>query len=384
MLPDMSRGDSTFLRSTARPSYEQLPDPIVIVDLFSGCGGLTLGLAEAARRESRGIDVALAMDFDPEIRKVYARNFPKANVPEERAAVEERFDGELGAKSTQTERDTTRDIDHVDWLVGGPPCQGHSDLNNHTRRDDPRNRFYERMARATEVLEPRVVLIENVPPVRNDKGRVVDDATRSIEDAGYLVADDVVSMLDIGVAQSRKRHTVLAIHQDLGIDPEGILESLGSREARDLRWAIGDLEQVDASPLDVPSRMSPENQERVAWLHEEPDRVDLPNDLRPKCHQGTHSYKSMYGRLQWDKPAQTITSGYGSMGQGRYVHPTQPRTLTSHEAARIQFFPDWFDFTAGGTVMKRGTWATMIGNAVPPKLTMELGRKLIPLLPTGQ
>jgi DNA (cytosine-5)-methyltransferase 1 len=88
----------------------------------------------------------------------------------------------------------------------------------------------------------------------------------------------------------------------------------------------------------------------------------------------------MYGQLKWDEPAQTITTGFGSMGQGRYVHPSRPRTLTPHEAARLQFFPDWFDFTAGGTQMRRGVWATMIGNAVPPKLTMELGRILLPQL----
>lgn len=376
----MSQDDLTFLRSTSRPAHEQLPDPIVVVDLFSGCGGLTLGLAEAAGRLGRGLDAALAVDFDRDIRGVYASNFPKATAICGR--VEELFDGELGvAARTSAETETTREIDRVDWLVGGPPCQGHSDLNNHTRRNDPRNRFYERMARATEVLRPQVVLIENVPPVRNDRGQVVDRATRGIEDAGYRVADQVISMSAIGVAQRRRRHTVLGIREERAIDPADILGSLGGSTARDLRWAIGDLEDATGSPLDFASTASAENAERIAWLHGAAHRFDLPNHLRPDCHQGDHSYKSMYGRLKWDEPAQTITSGYGSMGQGRYVHPSRRRTLTPHEAARIQFFPDWYDFTAGRTVMKRGAWATMIGNAVPPKLTMELGRLLIPHLP---
>jgi DNA (cytosine-5)-methyltransferase 1 len=96
---------------------------------------------------------------------------------------------------------------------------------------------------------------------------------------------------------------------------------------------------------------------------------DLPNELRPPCHQGDHSYKSMYGRLKWDEPAQTITSGFGSIGQGRYMHPERARALTAHEAARIQGFPDYFDFSSCPT---RSALATMIGNAVPPALAASL------------
>ncbi len=84
------------------------------------------------------------------------------------------------------------------------------------------------------------------------------------------------------------------------------------------------------------------------------------------CHRDpNHKYKSMYGRLDWDKPAQTITTGFGSPGQGRYLHPSQLRTLTPHEAARLQFFPDWYDFRS---VTKRKRLQEMVGNAVPPKL----------------
>ena len=371
--------DRGFLCQRERPAYELGDEPVRVVDLFSGCGGLTLGMAEAARRLGRGIDVALAVDFDEDIAAVFAANFPKARV--ELRGVEQIFDGELGTPLTPGERKWLRRVGPVDVIQGGPPCQGHSDLNNHTRRDDPRNEFYERMARAAEVLNSEVVIIENVPPVKNAKGKVVDRATRALEAAGYEVADRVVSFLDIGVPQSRNRHTVLATKRGLDVDPREVLAGLGGAPVRDLTWAIGDLEVVDdPAGLDVPSKVSPENAKRMDWLHGHPERFDLPNDLRPQCHQGNHSYVSMYGRLRWDEPAQTITTGYGSMGQGRYVHPSKKRTLTPHEAARIQFFPDWFDFTAGGTVTRRGTWATMIGNAVPPKLTIELGRLLIPFL----
>lgn len=85
----------------------------------------------------------------------------------------------------------------------------------------------------------------------------------------------------------------------------------------------------------------------------------------------------MYGRLQWEKPAQTLTTGFGSMGQGRYVHPSQERTITPHEAARLQTFPDFFGFSAANT---RSAWARMIGNAVPPLLSCNVGAVGIPQL----
>ncbi len=94
--------------------------------------------------------------------------------------------------------------------------------------------------------------------------------------------------------------------------------------------------------VDVASVATAANRERMQWLLDH-DEYDLPNHLRPKCHHADHSYVSMYGRLRWNTPAQTITTGYGSTGQGRYVHPARPRTITPHEAARLQTLPDFFD-----------------------------------------
>jgi DNA (cytosine-5)-methyltransferase 1 len=95
----------------------------------------------------------------------------------------------------------------------------------------------------------------------------------------------------------------------------------------------------------------------------------VPNSRRTKCYHDEHSYKSMYGRLRWNEPAQTITSGSSSIGQGRYMHPDQSRALTAHEAARIQGFPDYFSFLG---VSHRTALATIIGNAVPPHMIREI------------
>lgn len=364
------------LREGRRPDFELGERHLVVVDLFAGCGGLTLGAAQAAQDHGLGIDVPLAVDSEQAPSDVFKANFPKAVV--QVAAVESYFDGALGAEPTKTELNVIEQVGAVDLLIGGPPCQGHSDLNNHTRRDDPKNRLYLRMARATEVLRPRVMVIENVPAVVHDSQQVVTRTREHLEGVGYQVAATRVELVQLGIPQTRRRHVLLAVRSDAltsGVSVEDLLE-FAPQPTHDLQWAIGDLEHASTERwIDAPSKMSPENKKRIQWLIDH-DEVNLPNDRRPECHQGDHSYRSMYGRLSWGQPAQTITSGFGSMGQGRYGHPSQPRTLTPHEAARIQGFPDYFSFDAAVT---RTQLSVIIGNAVPPALTRALTTRLIEL-----
>ncbi|WP_159448825.1 DNA cytosine methyltransferase [Demequina sp. NBRC 110053] len=341
------------------------------MDLFAGCGGLTLGLFQASATRDLRLEIPLAVDFEPLATSVYSENFRFADRVES-APVEQFFDGELGASPTLVEKRTATDVGAVDVLLGGPPCQGHSNLNNHTRRVDGKNALYLRVVRAAEILNPRVVLIENVPAVLNDRHDgegVVDRARKHLTTLGYAVKHTVVELDKLGVAQTRRRHILLAIHRDDATTPTEVFDALPQFPRRDLHWAIGDLVEADeANPLDRAPKAQAVNEERMRYLLDN-DLYDLPNALRPTCHQGAHSYKSMYGRLRWDEPAQTITSGFGSIGQGRYMHPERLRALTAHEAARIQGFPDYFDFSPCPT---RGALATMIGNAVPPALTAAI------------
>lgn len=366
--------DAAFLRST-RPGYEALRPRLRIVDLFAGCGGLTLGVAEAARRLALGLDVRLAVDSDADAVRVYRANLPHADV--RHAKVEELFDGDLSAPLTRTEAELRERTGEVDVLIGGPPCQGHSDLNNHTRRMDPRNDLYARMARAAEVLEPTVVLIENVPTVTHDTERVVATTVERLKASGYSAAEGVIDISRLGAPQLRRRHVVLA-SRDHGVVVDeilaGVAQRCGEHPVRSVRWAIGDL--VTRKPMtlfDSASTLSATNSKRIAWLFEH-RRYDLPNSERPECHRSDHSYMSMYGRLRWDSPAQTVTTGFGSMGQGRYVHPSRRRTITPHEAARIQMLPDFWDFSM---VAWKGSLARLIGNAVPPVLATSV---LVPTL----
>ena len=248
----------------------------------------------------------------------------------------------------------------------------HSDLNNHTRRADPKNELYLRMARFAELVGPTHIVIENVPAVVHDKNKVVQRTIRALEDLGYNVDSSLVEMKKIGVPQGRRRHVVVASKSNVISIASSLARYAG--RPRSVGWVLEDLLDARAEGIfDSPSVATAVNKQRIDYLFEH-DLLDLPDKLRPECHrEGGHSYKSVYGRLHWDLPAQTITSGFGSMGQGRYVHPKRRRTITPHEAARIQFIPDHFKW---GDIA-RTALAEMIGNAVPPKVTYILALELL-------
>jgi DNA (cytosine-5)-methyltransferase 1 len=356
--------EQAWLRSRSRPEQPLGVQSVRVVDLFSGCGGLTLGVEEAARAVGRSIEPLLAVDADADASRVYAHNFPAATT--KTADIGAVFDGSVGARLTSQERMLARSHPGVDIMLGGPPCQGHSDLNNKTRRRDDKNQLYMSMIRAAEVLRPKHLLVENVPGALRDRSSVVQRAADALLDLGYDVTMGVVDMSRIGVPQRRRRLLLLA-----SCEPQvdvNTLEVTHARAERTLDWAIRDLEHTggagEVDVMDQAAVSAATTRQRMAYLFER-DLYDLPNSERPPCHaKGGHSYSSIYGRLAWDRPAQTITRGFYSMCMGRYVHPSKQRTLTAREAARLQYIPDWFDFGA----TRRNSLALMIGNAVPSRL----------------
>ncbi|MGQ0467106.1 MAG: DNA cytosine methyltransferase [Sporichthyaceae bacterium] len=354
--------EQEWLRGAGRPAAADGPGRLRTVDLFAGCGGLSLGLFEAARALGLRWEPRLAVDLDAVALGVYRRNFDAEVVRCE--DVRGVFDGTLGARPTTAERVLARAVGDVDMLVGGPPCQGHSDLNNRTRRADAKNALYEAMVRAAEVLSPAHVLIENVPGALHDRDGVVQRSAEALTRLGYGIALGVVDLHDLGLAQRRRRLVLLA-SRTRQVSTEAMVEA-HRREPRDLRWAIGDLvgKAGSGGAFDQPAVSAPTTRARIDYLFEH-GLHDLPDSQRPPCHaDGTHSYRSIYGRLAWDRPAQTLTRGFYSMCMGRYVHPVERRTITAHEAARLQYFPDWFDFSG----VSRSQLAVMIGNAAPMRL----------------
>jgi DNA (cytosine-5)-methyltransferase 1 len=193
-----------------------------------------------------------------------------------------------------------------------------------------------------------------------------------LEELGYEVDSGIVDASRLGVAQRRRRSITIA---SLKIAPcvEEAVASLEVKE-RSLAWAIADLLDVPRTHLmDQPPQPNDLTKARIDYLFDN-DLFDLPDSERPDCHRlKPHSYISVYGRMHWDRPAQTLTTGFGVMGRGRFVHPSQRRTITPHEAARVQFFPDFFDFGLGPRTLIH----KVIGNAVPPKLGYALGVHLL-------
>jgi DNA (cytosine-5)-methyltransferase 1 len=363
-LPGLA--DASLLRRRTRPDYEADAEPLRFADLFSGCGALSLGVMEAARAIGLMPQSTLSVDLDESAICVYRASLGIADARVDDLSV--LVDAKLRARTTKSERSLLEQLDSPEVVVAGPPCQGHSALNNHSRHDDDRNDLYLRVARFAALAEPRLVLIENVASITRDRRRSAELTRDHLDRLGYETDESLVNLHQLGVPQVRRRHLLVGVRDLPMLTVGDVIDAyaVDNPASRTVGWAIADLEDAGDSEFDQPSRPSTENQERIDWLHREGE-YDLPNEMRPRCHQDDdHTYKSMYGRLWWDRPAQTITSGYGSMGQGRYVHPRRRRTLTPHEAARLQMIPDFLDFSS---VSSRGAWAQMIGNAAPMKLS---------------
>ena len=346
-----------------------------MVDLFCGCGGLSLGIVEACRQHKVTVEIAFAVDTDKDALQVYRRNIGSICARAECAGIEELFRGTLNARLSERERKLANEVGQIDLLVAGPPCQGHSDLNNHSRRLDRRNALYVRVARATDVLRPSVVIIENVIGVVNDRGRALSRTQSLLVSRGYAVELIRIDASAVGAAQNRRRHFLVAFAESSKPRWTPLPTHHGDS------WTVGDVlagledEPVSSkSTFGTPSKCTETNQRRIEFLFNA-GIYNLPDSRRPPCHKNNeHSYRAVYGRLRWDGTANTITSGFGSMGQGRYVHPTRRRVITPHEAARLQGFPDWFRFDH---VDSRGSLQMMIGNAVVPRVAAWLVRHLL-------
>ena len=363
--------DYSFLRKQQRFPRNRT-GTLRFADMYSGCGGLSLGVAEACRAIGVGFECLLAIDHNPTCLGVFKRNIECLRTyPND---VSEILDGEIGSKPSSRERNFLNYAKRTTLLISGPPCEGNSDLNNHTRRKDPRNLLYERVARFAELVKPQHILVENVPNIVHGKEGALITTIEVLRDLGYCVDTGVVDLSQLGVPQKRRRHiTVASLTKNVSVTK--VVQNHSVEHPRSVWWAIDDLQNVRPNDAyDEASKQTKENLTRMRYLHAK-RLLNLPDRFRPKCHkENDHSYKSMYGRLSKIKPSQTITSGFGSPGQGRFIHPSKMRTLTPHEAARLQFFPDYFDFSS---VKSRSELASMIGNAAPNRLSYSFCLELL-------
>ena len=353
--------------------------PVRLVDLFAGCGGLSLGveslLAEAGLRPL----TELAADTDQRALDVYAAN-RAVNMttaePVERLvgfAVEgDERSAVFMSPPEIVDPEAARACAGADLVVAGPPCQGHSNLNNWSRRDDPRNSLFLAAPAFAVACGAAALIVENVPQVVHDKGRAVQTACALLRSAGYRVASGVLDAAEMGWPQRRKRHFLVARRAGAPCDLGAMASILSDDVRRSVGWGLlGAGDGIAAASLcptmDKPSSLSDDNNARIAWLFDH-DAYDLDLRQRPQCHRNGTSYKAVYGRMDPAQPAPTITTGFECPGKGRFVHPFERRTLTPREAARLQGFPSSYRFASSGRPPARTAAAKWIGNAVPVPL----------------
>lgn len=360
--------DWCWLRQSKAPSAPDDQDPLRIVDLFAGCAQMSLGASEACRALGRRGELVLAVEPFPAAAELCRRLFPSAVVLERR--IEKLVGGRLHRPLSKSELIVKDKAGRVDLLVGGPPCQGHSGLNNRSRSSDARNPLGFRMVRAAEILQARHVVIENVLGIKHDRGRVFSRMVSGLKSLGYRVVQGEIWAEHHGVAQRRHRTFLVASKSDRS-DLDGIFESARTI-SRSFSWACGDLVNASDQLMNRAAVPKPQNQSRIDYLFDN-DLYDLPPSQRPPCHRNGTDYTSSYGRILRDRPVQTITTTFQCIGTGRFVHPTRRRPITLREGARLQSIPDFVDFSG----LNATTIGQLIGNAVPPKVLYDIALRLL-------
>lgn len=354
-------------------------------ELFCGPGGLALGFGEACREFGSSLESEAACDQDEGAVAVYAANH-RTKVRSVKSA-SELVDYSIKGRGADAayayppelidDRWSTL-VGNVDAVLAGPPCQGHSNLNNRTRRTDRRNDLYFTVPATAIALGADIVVIENVPAVVHDRSQVVATTERLLLDNGYEVEKGVVSAARVGWPQNRQRFFMVGRRSARPLPLEDVQAELEAELKRSIMWAIEDLvDRPFDERLHLEVELSEENRRRIDHLFDN-DLHDLPLSERPECHQDGTTYNSVYGRLYVDRPAPTITTGFMTPGRGRYVHPLRRRSLTPWEAARLQGFPDGYDFfpdpNSPPTKVKLTKW---IGDAVPMPLGYVAGLSVL-------
>ncbi|SNZ12113.1 DNA (cytosine-5)-methyltransferase 1 [Natronoarchaeum philippinense] len=334
-----------------------------VVDLFSGAGGFSLGFDQPERLEglgnldyseigfnSGGFSTDLAIDNYEEATETFSKNFDCPVI----CADVENIQAYPGWGNT-------------DVVIGGPPCQGFSNLNSvkTEKLSDDRNGLWEVFLEAVDEIRPKVFVIENVSRfLRSAEGLA---AVEKAEELGYNTIVDVLNAANYGVPQRRERGFIIGSR--IGTP---FLPAATDQETRTVRDAIGDLPQKPTDEnLHETRNFSKLQRDRMRYVAEGENRYQIPRYLLPDCWKDYEgSGTDLFGRLEWSEPSVTIRTSFHKPMKGRHLYPESfvPRTLTLREGARLQTFPDNFEFGTNYQVHR----ARLIGNAVPPKLAYHI------------
>lgn len=342
---------------------------LTLIDLFAGCGGLTSGFAGTGH-----VVPIAAVEMDPDAAATYAQNFGEhVHVGD----IAEWVNGDLG---------------RADIVVGGPPCQGFSQLGL-KNPEDPRNRMWDYYVQALTKIKPRYFVLENVPQFL--KSSQFLEFSREIESGGRLsefrLEIHIVNAADYGSAQNRRRAVVIGSPRSLPpvvlspvTDQHGTvtevwadLPTLVSRThlPHNSKMLNGRVVPGPFSLSDIHVTRSPTDLSMARYRAIPPggNRKNLPDELKAPCWRKHNSGSGdVMGRLHADRPSVTIRTEFFKPEKGRYLHPTAHRPITHAEAACIQGFPA--EFLWCGTKV---SIAKQIGNAVPPPLARAIADALL-------
>jgi len=342
------------------------------LDLFAGAGGLSLGFELAGV----GFRPTYAVEIDEAAASTFKRNF---GTPVYAGPIED-----------------IEEFEPADVIIGGPPCQGFSPLGRD--RDDASraemNELWRQYLRAVRQVRPKAFVIENVPEFQRSAqfAHLLQLMASDPELAPYSYGYGVLNAADYGVPQRRRRGILVAVRAGGDLAPGPTLpwpprpthgpDSPDGRPYRTVREAfegLAPMPDVFDVSLDAQNRQDlhfrrrprPSSIERYMAIPEGGNRFDLAKnrwDLTPECwRRKPTGTTDVMGRLWWDRPSVTIRTEFFKPEKGRYLHPQEHRPITHREAARLQSFPDTFEFDGTKTEIAR-----QIGNAVPPLLAKAI------------
>jgi DNA (cytosine-5)-methyltransferase 1 len=331
---------------------------LIAIDLFSGAGGLSLGLEQA------GFSVVAAVEIDSLAVETYGLNHQDTIIWEKDIR---------HLKISKLKKRLQLCKGNLDLLAGCPPCQGFSSirtLNGSLDVDDDRNDLIYEFLRFVRALRPKTIMLENVPGLAKD-GRM-DVFCKQLQEMGYQYDKQIIDTADYGAPQRRRRLVLLASR--LG----RITPAEPASETRTVQDAISDLPApgLSGDPLhDFPERRSDRILNLIQQITKDGGgRKDLMPEFHLPCHQKCNGFKDVYGRMAWKDVAPTMTGGCVNPSKGRFLHPTEDRAITLREAALLQTFPPDYRFSLDHGKHRA---AAMIGNAFPPETARRYGVKIM-------
>jgi DNA (cytosine-5)-methyltransferase 1 len=343
---------------------------IQVVDLFSGCGGMSAGFIWAKPRHAK-YKVLGGLDIDRHANATYRLMIRRPALDRDvRNLLQPRLlQSALDAWGYQSDKPLI--------LIGCAPCQGFSSHRKKDKRKDERNELLAAFAEIVALLKPQLVVMENVPEMLcQDHWQHYDGFRRRIGLVGYETRARIYNLATFGVPQERYRAVVLASR-----DPNKIEMPLPLRRSSEfitVRDAIEHLPALRAGeasskdPMHVTSRHRPETVRLLSLIpHDGGSRRSLPPGIGPECHSNVDGFRDVYGRLWWDRPSVAITARCRTPSCGRYTHPTQNRGLSVREAALLQGFPPDYQFEGPFDDKFK-----QIGNAVSPIFARALAEHI--------